>query len=966
MKNRSYLCEREFGTEKIKENFERREKWERIFGKSGLCRLEKRDRKIERWIEGSDGTCKKSIQSMKIEKEWREISFREEAKYSVSKDFFDNFYKVYLAIAEKRLQKYEELTDIWSEAVWEAFRKNLLGKLQKISGFCLIEKMKELKEKGKLLGETSKEEYSYFEEKHLSDLKFHRRLFDEYPVLGRCIEEKINQHIEVWIEVTEKIRQDKEKIIKEFCDGNKFEILKNIEGELSDSHFDGRGVFVITLENGYKIVYKNRSLLNEKLFYRFLQSADSMMWEKTPKIISRKTYGWMEYIEERECIVSSEVKKYYFRVGELLFWTWVLAVRDIHMGNWIAHGEYPVIIDIEVWGDNIIMEQQPEEKKILSDSVLGTNILSIFQWNGEGKGVDFSAIRGRGGQSIPIKVMKLFRKGTSEMFLGYIDGISENERNLLYYRGKIVNPGDYRNEIIQGFKKSFKDCLENIQKGQKLEQVDTRCFRRILYEHTQIYQMLINASYQEQLMRDGAEREIFLNTLYLKNRRMQWKTEEEEKEEIQCLLRGDIPYFKRPHENIIQMEKLSMEQLELQIRIILITLEFMKKNSKEMKNNFWRLTNRIGKKDRRYEIIEKIGDQLYHQAIYGEKRRLLGWLGVNIMGRDEIKWEINITNKYFYGGIAGIWFFLIVAYKKLHITKYRELVEEMEEIFENYTNNGKKGGAGGMYEGEMSIIYTYLLVFEALGEEKYLQMAERHYKAVREGLKVASETDIIYGKAGQIVVMSKLYQHRADDRILRDIERVIENLLAEIKEGSKRIVKGVAHGNSGIIIALTWAWKLMKRKEYIVAIEKLLLEEEKSFEGTAMEDDVTWCNGIAGILLTRIRIKEIIKEQKITQIIDKDIEKISSIILNYPLKKALSICHGSVGNIYILGEYAEKIKDESLGILCKKYGAEVYERYMQNIKLLLQEEKTPGIMSGIAGIGYLAEWELMPDLPFVI
>ena len=70
---------------------------------------------------------------------------------------------------------------------------------------------------------------------------------------------------------------------------------------------------------------------------------------------------WMgRKIENIPCKNESEVEHYYFRMGIHLFLGYALGATDLHGENIIAHGEYPVIIDMETYPG--YLKQQSEKK----------------------------------------------------------------------------------------------------------------------------------------------------------------------------------------------------------------------------------------------------------------------------------------------------------------------------------------------------------------------------------------------------------------------------------------------------------------------------------------------------------------------------------------------------------------------------------------------------------------------------
>ena len=106
--------------------------------------------------------------------------------------------------------------------------------------------------------------------------------------------------------------------------------------------------------------------------------------------------------------------------------------------------------------------------------------------------------------------------------------------------GNFESPVRYEEEILTGFTQAYQavlDCKEEF-KMRLRDLEDTKI--RSLAADTQRYSMLLSSSYHPSLLKDGADREIFLYSL--------WRgRDDEDKElvekEVLSLLKGDIPYF---------------------------------------------------------------------------------------------------------------------------------------------------------------------------------------------------------------------------------------------------------------------------------------------------------------------------------------------------------------------------------------------------------------------------------------
>ena len=88
-----------------------------------------------------------------------------------------------------------------------------------------------------------------------------------------------------------------------------------------------------------------------------LKRVEQYIKEKSLNV--EKTRPKEEKIENIPCKNESEVEHYYFRMGIHLFLGYALGATDLHGENIIAHGEYPVIIDMETYPG--YLKQQSEK-----------------------------------------------------------------------------------------------------------------------------------------------------------------------------------------------------------------------------------------------------------------------------------------------------------------------------------------------------------------------------------------------------------------------------------------------------------------------------------------------------------------------------------------------------------------------------------------------------------------------------
>lgn len=238
-----------------------------------------------------------------------------------------------------------------------------------------------------LRGNNVKEQYDYYEKKYLNNATYIKSLLQEYPELKRLLELKNNSTQRAECEIRKSLYAEKEQIQKIFCDGRKFSGTVGIYMSKGDTHRGGRSVAKVELDNGTILYYKPHSLdknIKYQELYNYLCRKTGISC-RTVQYLSHDSYGWEEKIENIPCKNESEVEHYYFRMGIHLFLGYALGATDLHGENIIAHGEYPVIIDMETYPGYLKQQSEKDgssvEEKIsksteikLANSVIHTGL----------------------------------------------------------------------------------------------------------------------------------------------------------------------------------------------------------------------------------------------------------------------------------------------------------------------------------------------------------------------------------------------------------------------------------------------------------------------------------------------------------------------------------------------------------------------------------------------------------------
>lgn len=887
------------------------------------------------------------------------------------------------------------------DSVYVDFAYHLVRQLQGICLRTLITEMHEYKRKGLLIGETSEEEYSHFCKKIIEKEDFVKETFEEYPVMCRCVKEKVEYMVKFYEEIINYFWRDKDEICNYLCGGEEINEIISIKGDFSDVHNNGKQVLKIKLDNNKEILYKPHTMANEKFFNELLEWTSSKVKidQLQYPFLSYDDHSWSTIVEYKTCESEEQLKKYYFRLGIQLFWAYLLGTKDLHFENIIASGEYPVLIDLETlvniqynYNRSTVNEEIFYQ---LSQSVLYTGILPYYSWIHEGSGINNSAISGGHEETkYPFKVPVILNPASSEMKIGYEFPSSKRQRNLATIQGEFITPENYKNDIIQGFWSCYNQVLKNKQDVKQILRGMINLYNRFLVADTQQYAMLLSSSYHPSLLKNGAEREIFLNSIR-KNRKE--KDDMIIDREIKSLLNGDVPYFtyqtndtelfdmngkvKKDYFNIVPFEIINNKILELnekdlnrQCELIEMSLLITSKNEKYFINHTYKVQKRITTPERNVvEVVNLLLNRILDYAIWNCDSTEVNWSVMQITSSITQNWIIKPMGYYMYDGLAGMLLLFEVLDRKFVDKGIKAIKNTLKNQLFNYTDQGIKSLVNlqsrntGAYDGESSIIYVYLALYKKTNELQYLEYAERHVRIISELILGDDKFDLISGNAGAAFVLMKLYKIVQKEEYLNMAKDAIEVLkknaikkekgIGWITEKNMPPMAGMAHGNAGILMAVLEIWKYTKNEKYMDLVWEIWEYENSLYDlkinnwkdlrnNGEFEDPigtVAWCHGAAGILLSRIISIRGAEQETIAKELEWDIIRAYSKVKKYYERDSLCLCHGTLGNLWIL----QKCQ--------KQYYPEEYEcKILENIKvqLLPQEKLNFGLMNGLGGMVY--------------
>lgn len=960
----------------------------------------------------------------KLYDEWKN-HYKEKKIEKKRNIYFEPFYRLFMQFALDILRN--NVSDLKEEII-RSFMDAVLEKLGSVSLRILIQELYICKENMLLHGNV-KEQYEEYCEKYLSNIEYIDELFHIYPVLKRLVFEIVLLLNERYKDFILRFRKDIGVIKEEFSFSEEELQITHLRSDTSDSHNKGGTVFIVTLSNEKRVVYKSRSLKAEIYLQKVISFVENGLNCELKKLslIDCGDYGWEKFIETKECQSEMDLKQYYYRFGVLIFISYILNANDLHEENVIANGEYPVIIDGETILDNWMISKNMNARDRVNDmirnSVLLSGLLPKRSYTNKGKGIDMSAIAGKGGQEFPFQIPNVVDAFTSDMRLEYINPKKGEKNNLVKLQGTYYSPYEYVYDIVQGFSDAYNYSYSNKVELYNLVKQFADLEVRHLVQDTQKYGMLLHLSYHPDFMQDGLHRELFLCTLF-KNSSLINKPCEIIDTEIEDMLHMDIPYFKvkanetilrngrgeyvknyfestcldKACNKIMQLDMEDKEQQEMYIRIVLDNTGKTKGSSGKKlyeydKNNivdYVHKTNCIN-------AVQRIADYYLEKAVWGDAGKDVDWMITMPVGDDDdFSWDIRGMSVYLYEGLSGIAIYFAAMSKYFENEKYTEILSGITRTLFEYTDdllqNMEYEGNSGLFSGEAGLVYTYILLYQILGEYDYLDYAKKHTNILVQLIEQDQKNDIMYGNAGAILALIGMYEQTGNNDYLNEAfhaGRVL--VMAQNENGGWQSnpdmcpLAGMSHGVAGIIYALSKLWKYQQDSTVLFAIKRglefensLFVQEygnwrdERYYKGKKVSDSnnytSAWCHGAPGILLSRLRIWDCM-DGEISDIVMKDIKRSINAVRNSCRGANNCLCHGNMGNTEIITEYCKAISDKKMQENSELLRKNLIEKISQDENLGIEPFygfQSLGFMNGLAGIGYSIMRELDNELPCVM
>ena len=880
---------------------------------------------------------------------------------------------------------------------------------------------------GLLQGDAPEERFHSFIQR-LRQPEVALAILQEYPVLARQIMQRIDHWVNFSLEFLERLCDDWSMIRATFSPENDPGLLTQVSGGVGDGHRGGRSVLIAEFHSGFRIVYKPKSLAVDVHFQEllvWLNRRSDHVSLRTLNILNRGTYGWTEFVAAQGCASQDEVGRFYERQGAYLGLLYALEATDFHMENLIAAGEHPILIDLESLFHPRVGGLDIHQAEGVAGATMGHSVLRVgllpqrFWMNEASEGIDLSGLGGAPGQLTPHSVPTWESVGTDEMHFVRKRVELPGSQNRPSLNGADVNALDYAAAIIAGFTWAYRAILEY---RDELLSVNGPLARfaedevRAILRPTRTYGLLLHESFHPDVLRDALDRERLFDRLWVSAEQFSQlaKAIPAERADLQQL---DIPMFTtRPNSRDLwtstderiadffdetglalvrhRLQQLSEDDLSRQIWFIRASLTSLSVDVGQARLRPYLPTQPKANADREQLLAaaRAIGDRLQVLALGDEHE--VAWIGLALI--NERYWSLLPSGGDLYSGSPGIVLFLAYLGEVTQAKRYTDLARAglvtLKRQIEQVRRRIKSIGA---FDGWGSVMYILTHLGTLWNEPDLLTEAEAITEVLPELIEEDEALDIISGTAGCIGSLISLYRCLPSERVLAAAIQCGDRLIARaqpmtpgvgwLTTGAKtKPLTGFSHGAAGIawalmeLAALTGEARFRATALEALAYERSLFSPEvknwpdlrdPEILGRTVDDDqlpfmVTWCHGAPGIGLARLRTLPYLDDAEIRAEINTALE--TTLQQGFGLNH--SLCHGDLGNLELLLQASQMLGDpkwsEHLNRVTAMILESIHERgWLGGVPLRVE---TPGLMSGLAGIGYgllrLAEPAQVPSV----
>ena len=854
---------------------------------------------------------------------------------------------------------------------------------------------------------------------HLREGGF-RALLLEYPAMARLIATATRSWLDATAELVQRFDADSAELAHRFVTAGEVLRVVALDALLSDSHNGGRSVSILTFASGVRVVYKPRSVANERAWFALLGWLHANGAPETLRlldVIERPGYGWVEAVCAHPLLDENEAARFYRRCGMLLALAYAIGMNDLHFENLIAAGDQPVVIDLET-----ILCHSPIEtvygaaaddllKTVFFESPIRTGLLPRWQ-TAEVIPVDVSALGAVTAQRSMIPIPQWHDVNTDLMELHHetVDGKPGPNTPLL--RGEALSPNDYVDAIATGFAATYRLLVRERERMlapggpvHALGELDVR----FIFRATAFYGMVAKSSRLPHLLRDGADRSVYLEPVAAPllfagdTVPLGWPLVELERRALEV---EDCPHFCAPvrsaeiddprggtlagildgpcfTQTAARLLRLDEIDLDNQLGLVRASLD-----SRTLLSAHAGPAARVGlpaavipgaplAQDALLDEAIRVADDVLRSSIAAGGRtphwvtlRYLAAIGKN---------QLDPIGSDLFEGRAGIALLFAALYRVSAHARFEDAARAIAGALgaeiaplnpETVAPDVLVHGATGI----VSLTYVFPYLAELLDAPDLLATAAHAARFVTaRTLATDVRYDVLSGAAGSILGLLRLARsHEAGDALQRAVA-CGDHLLAQRSAGSDgrmrwetfegRAICGFAHGNAGIAFALLRLFAASGETRFRDGAFEAIAFENSAFSAhdgnwpdlrwPQPSFAAGWCHGGPGIGLSRVEALAHGADSALA----RDVARASALAAGHVRDGTDHLCCGNFGRVLVLHEIGRRTHAPELVREAESLAAALVRgarerggyRFMRDYA---GHVSFPGLFQGMSGVGY--------------
>lgn len=859
--------------------------------------------------------------------------------------------------------------------------------------------------RGTLRGRTPEERFRRFFAE-LSEPERRAAFLARYPLLAAQASRCMEGAVESSVEFLTRLCADWDAIVDTLSPGDPPGVLVGMH-RAGDKHRNGRSVIVARFSRGLVLVYKPRSLAVDAHFQELLAwvGARGGARFRRLELIDRGTHGWMEHVSPAACGSRAEIGRFYRRQGAYLALLYALGGTDVHHENLVAAGEHPVLIDVEALFSSRVSSTVGASSGLepVGTSVLATGLLPC---EGDGQRADLSGLGATEGEPTPHLATSWDRPGTDEMKLVFTRASVPESGHRPRVGSVRVDPSEHVDGLLAGFEETYglllseRDAL--VAEGGPLARFEGDEVRTVL-RPTQIYAALIEAGLHPDLLREHGARDRLLQGLDRALDRHPGLAPVVVAERAD-LEKGDVPILTtkpgsralwtsdgRRLDAILETPGLELARRRLagfdaadlsrQAWLIRASLAASAANRARRASmpppEVQPQRGRTGRSGTTSDCLIAracgIGDRLEQLAWPTEAG--INWIGLSTGPGG--RWSPTPLGLSLYDGLSGVTLFLFHLGARTGQTRFTALAEAALGTLRDAIGHGPPSELGsGAFTGLGGVVYTLAHVGALTGREELLAEAVAVARLIAGLATHDVHLDVLSGSAGCILALLSLYRCISAapvlDAAIRCGERLVDTATGARRgvgwpcaAGGGAALSGLSHGAAGIALALLELWSVTGRTSFRATALRGLEYERSLYcpdtrnwqdlrtpgpgERPARRFATAWCHGAPGVALARLAILPHVSGPEVRG----EIKAALGTTLAGGFGRNHSLCHGDLGNIEPL-----LWASQTLGSDWKPAFERATRRTIGDIERRGWQCATPsglespGLMAGLAGIGY--------------